>query len=192
MSAFLPTSATALSSAVRHPRACGSSAGASSRPTRERPHPRQRHRVYDSRTSSRGGDGSRRETAHMTVVLFADGLVLYVLPALLFLDLWHGLVRMQRGSLVVRVSDRRIELIPRSRGRRRRRVHRSAATPLRSRGRLAATDGPRRAVSRLRHGQRPGRVVLPQLFPETRVRRLSTGSRCRATHSGGSRTRPER
>lgn len=42
----------------------------------------------------------------MTVVPLAGVVVLCFLPALLFLGLWHGLARMQRGSLTRRVIDR--------------------------------------------------------------------------------------
>ena len=42
----------------------------------------------------------------MTLVLVAIALSLCLLPSLLFLGLWRGLVRMQRSSIVARTSDR--------------------------------------------------------------------------------------
>lgn len=40
------------------------------------------------------------------ILLLGAVLSLCLLPALLFLGLWKGLVRMQRGSLVARTTDR--------------------------------------------------------------------------------------
>lgn len=42
----------------------------------------------------------------MSLVLAGGVLLLCVLPSLLFLGLWHGLLRMQRSSLLLRTSTR--------------------------------------------------------------------------------------
>lgn len=42
----------------------------------------------------------------MTLLLLGSVLLLCLLPSLLFLGFWHGLLRLQRGSLVTRARKR--------------------------------------------------------------------------------------
>ena len=42
----------------------------------------------------------------MTLLLLGSVLLLCLLPSLLFLGFWHGLLRLQRGSLVTRARER--------------------------------------------------------------------------------------